>query len=318
MAPLIAHKVLRPTYEKKCDNAKEDRMIYLAILVFLSTAALRFTRLKAYAKYSGACGFLFSLASLFTIVPAGHVGVPVVFGHVGKNAIPEGMHRVNPFANVVKMSVRTLEYTMSGVEKEGAVRGFDAITALSSDGMNVNLEVTVLHRLLAERAAELYRSVGLGYVEVIVRPMARAAIREEAVLFRAEALYGPERLKFVADVREKLHKTLMVRGIYLDDLLLRDVQLPPAIKAAIEAKLKADQEAQQMKFVLLKERQEAERKRIEAQGIADFQATVTKGISEQLLKWKAIEVAGELSKSQNTKIVVLRDKTGLPIILTDK
>lgn len=265
----------------------------------------------------GLLGFLLFVSSC-VIVPAGHVGVQVLFGSVREEVLSEGVHLINPLLRVRKMSVRLQEYTMSGTEKEGAVQGYDAVTALSQDGLNVNLEVTIWYRLIPTEAARVYRNIGENYVAVIVRPGSRTAIREEAVQYRAEALWGSARLKFVAEVSGALKEALAPKGIEIERVLLRDVALPAKIRAAIEAKLESDQAAQQMKFVLLKEAQEAERKRIEARGIADFQTIVTKGISEALLKWKAIEVASELGKSPNTKIIILGDKSGLPIILSDK
>jgi regulator of protease activity HflC (stomatin/prohibitin superfamily) len=131
----------------------------------------------------------------------------------------------------------------------------------------------------------------------------------------AKDLYTSGREVIAQEIHDALHGMMAERGIVLEKVLLRKIVLPKMVEEAINSKLAAEQEAERMKFVLMKEAQEAERKRVEASGIAEFQRIVSQGISEQLLKWKAIEVAGELSKSPNSKLVLLGDKTGLPIIL---
>jgi regulator of protease activity HflC (stomatin/prohibitin superfamily) len=294
-------------------------MIYVAFILLLAAVALRLTpafrRGQAYASVLLVAAILLGLAGFFTIVPAGHVGVPVLFGSVRDTTIPEGLHFVNPLANVIKLNARVQEYTMSAKHEEAAVKGDDAITALSQDGLNVRLEVTVWFKLIPDQASKLYRELGPDYVSSIVRPAARRAIREEAVLYPAEAFYRSERLKLVAGVKTHLDQVLRGKGISLDDVLLRNVQLPQKVQSAIEEKLKFDQEAQQMEYILAKEKKEAERKTIEGEGIANFQKIVTQGISEQLLKWKGIEATEKLAQSPNSKVVIIGGKDGLPIIL---
>ncbi len=206
-------------------------MIYIAGILLLGAIALKLTPVfrieRAYSTVILAVAILLGLSSFLTAVPAGHVGVPVLFGSVQSRTIPEGLHLVNPFANVVRMSARVQEYTMSGKHEEGAVKGDDAITALSQDGLNVRLEVTVWFKLIPEQAPTVYRELGPDYVSSIVRPAARRAIREEAILFPAEAFYRAERLKLVAGVKTHLDQVLKSKGIRLDDVLLRNVQLPP-------------------------------------------------------------------------------------------
>ena len=240
-----------------------------------------------------------------TVVPAGHVGVKDFFGRVSDGVLPAGINLVVPGTRVVKFSVQTRE-----IKETAAVP--------TSEGLIVNLDVSLLFRLRPEAAARVYTTVGRNFEQVIIDPQLRSAIRDVTAEYEAKFLYSASREMVGQNMFKHMQAAMSPRGIEAEQVLLRAVQLPPLLTTAIQEKLQAEQQAQRMRFVLDRERQEAERKRVEAQGIADFQAIVAKGISPELLKWKAIEVAHELSKSPNTKIVVLGDKSGLPIILGDR
>jgi regulator of protease activity HflC (stomatin/prohibitin superfamily) len=245
------------------------------------------------------------LLASFRIVPGGNVGVQVLFGRIVDIPLTEGLNLINPFKDVRFMSVRTLEL-------------FEHADVPSKEGLTVGLEVSVLYHLDSKTAPAVYRTLGDGYAKVYILPQLRSVIRGATVNHEAKDLYTSGREVIAQQIQDELSKTLTQRGIVLEKVLLRKIVLPKMVEDAINSKLAAEQDAERMRFVLQKERQEAERKRVEATGIADFQKTVMQGISDQLLKWKAIEVAHELSKSPNTKIVVLGDKSGLPIILSDK
>ena len=178
--------------------------------------------------------------------------------------------------------------------------------------------VSLLFRVKPEAAARIYKTIGRNFERVIIDPQLRSAIRDVTAEYEAKFLYSAQREKVAQNIARHMETALGPRGIEPEQVLLRNVALPPLLTTAIQEKLQAEQQAQRMRFVLDRERQEADRKRVEAQGIADFQNIVAKGISGELLKWKAIEVAHEMSKSPNTKLVVLGDKTGLPIILSKK
>ena len=240
-----------------------------------------------------------------TIVPAGHVGVQDFFGRVSDRILAPGINIVMPGTRVVKFSVQTRE-----IKETAAVP--------TSEGLIVNLDVSLLFRLQSEAAARVYRTIGRSFEAVVIDPQLRSIIRDVTAEYEAKFLYSASREVVAQNMFKHVHAALASRGIEVEQVLLRTITLPPLLTAAIQEKLQAEQQAQRMRFVLDRERQEAERKRVEAQGIADFQAIVARGISAELLKWKAIEVAHELSKSPNTKVVVLGDKTGLPIILGDK
>jgi len=164
----------------------------------------------------------------------------------------------------------------------------------------------------------MYKTVGRHYEMVVIEPQLRSVIRDVTAEYEAKFLYSASRELVAQSMSKHIDRLVAPRGIEAEQVLLRNVQLPQLLTTAIQEKLQAEQQAQRMRFVLDRERQEAERKRVEGQGIADFQTIVARGISPELLKWKAIEVAHELSKSPNTKVVILGDKSGLPIILNDK
>jgi prohibitin 1 len=246
---------------------------------------------------------LIAIGGPVAVVPAGHVGVKDFFGSVSPNVLPPGVHLIVPFTRVHKMSVRTEEL------KETA-------EVPSKEGLMMDLEGSVLYRLDPAKAAEVYKTVGANFAEVIVIPQVRSAIREITASYDAKALYSSEREKVARETQELVKKMTDGRGVIIDSVLLRKIGLPAIVANAIQEKLKREQESEQMKFVLAKEQQEAERKRIEAQGIADFQKIVAQGISPQLLEWKGIEATEKLAMSPNTKVVVVGNpKSGLPFIL---
>ncbi len=242
----------------------------------------------------------------FTMVPAGHVGVVDFFGTVSDITLKAGINPVNPLARVVKFSVKTQEIK-------------EVMDVPSKEGLTVQLEVSVLYHLNPDKAAEVYKTVGENYDEIIVEPQFRSVSRGVTAGYDARALYTSEREVLAKEIMTDLEKLTEARGVTVESTPLRRVGLPPGLTQSIEEKLRAEQESQRMQFVLSKERQEADRKRIEAQGIADFQKIVAQGISEQLLRWKGIEATEKLSSSQNAKVVIVgAGKDGLPIILDTK
>jgi prohibitin 1 len=245
-----------------------------------------------------------AVTQFFTVIPAGHVGVVDFFGTVSETTLKAGINAVNPMAKVVKMSVQTQEIK-------------ETMDVPSKEGLTVQLEMSTLFHLDPEKAADVYKTVAGGdYVDVILVPQFRAVSRGVTAGYEARALYTSEREMLSQLIQKDLSMKVGPRGINVESTPLRRVGLPPDLTRAIEEKLRADQESQRMQFVLQKEKQEAERKRIEAGGIADFQRIVAQGISENLLRWKGIEATEKLSSSQNAKIVIVGGgKTGLPLIM---
>jgi prohibitin 1 len=237
------------------------------------------------------------------VVPAGHVGVVDLFGKVRNQALPSGLHLVNPLAKVHRMSVQTNEVK-------------ETMDTPSSEGLIVHLDVSILYHLDAAKAPDVYRTIGSEYETVLVKPNVRSAVREVTSSYQAKALYSAEREKMSSDINQHIVSAIEPRGVVVERMLLRDVALPMRLQQAIQEKLSAEQQAARMQFVLLKEKQEAERKKIEAEGISSVQKIVTEGINENLLKWKGIEATKELALSGNAKVVIIgAGKEGLPIIL---
>jgi regulator of protease activity HflC (stomatin/prohibitin superfamily) len=271
-------------------------------------------------------GVVIGLAGTVVVVPAGHVGVPVLFGNVQQRTLEEGLRFKNPLAEVELMTVRTEVYTMSGTLREGQKVGDDSIKVLSKDGLEMPLDISVAYRLVPGDAPGIYQTIGPNYIEKIIRPAARTAIREAASNFTAQEAYSTKRTELADSAQQGMSRRIQEllarqelfdgQGFVIQQVMLRNVSLPSRLRAAIEEKLSAEQEAQRMEFVLDKERKEAERKKIEAQGIQDFQKIVSEGISEQLLRWKGIEATSEIARSSNAKVIVIGSgEGGLPVIL---
>jgi regulator of protease activity HflC (stomatin/prohibitin superfamily) len=254
----------------------------------------------------GLIGALVAVSQVLTVIPAGHVGVVDLFGSVSSTTLKAGINLVNPLARVHKFSIKTQEVK-------------EVMDVPSKEGLTVQLEASLLFHLDPEKAADVYKTLGPTYQDIIVGPQFRSVARGVTAAFDARALYTSEREELAQIILRDLQKVLGPRGIVAEAAMPRRVGLPAGLTQAIEEKLRAEQESQRMEFVLLKEKQEAERKRIEARGIADFQEIVTKGISEPLLRWKGIEATEKLASSPNAKVIVIgAGKDGLPLILDTK
>ncbi|MBN1893885.1 prohibitin family protein [bacterium] len=273
---IIAAVVVMKTY-------KDSRVSKTSLLIALFFAVIAF-------------------GQMITVVPAGHVGVIDLFGRVSARTLKSGINIVNPFARIVKFSIKTQEKT-------------EIMDVPSKEGMNVKLDVSVLFHLDPEKASDVYKTIGNNYQEIILVPQFRSVARGVTAAYEAKALYTSVRDTLSLQIRQQLEKQVSSRGVIIEATPLRSIGLPPRLTQAIEEKLQAEQESQRMQFVLLKEKQEAERKKIEARGISDFQQIVTQGISEQLLRWKGIEATEKLASSANAKVVIVGGKDGLPLIL---
>ncbi len=248
-------------------------------------------------------------------IEAGHVGVQVLFGQVQPSVLYEGLNFVNPFVDIKEMSIQTQNYTMSGHTDESAREQDDAIRVLSKDGLEVTIDMTVLYRINPEEAPKIYRGIGLNYQDKIIRPITRTGIRESATYYDAISLFSDKREEFEHRIREKIYDEFQKRGIVLERLLVRNITLPQSVKESIERKITAVQEAQRMEYVLQKEKQEAERKRVEAQGIADAQRIINSGLTDKVLQFELIKVQKELVNSTNSKIIIIGGKQTPPFII---
>jgi prohibitin 1 len=248
-----------------------------------------------------------ALLQCLTQIPAGHVGVVDLFGVVADQTLRAGINPVNPLAAVIKYPIQTTEHK-------------ETMQVLSREGLTIGLEVSAIYRLNPDSAARVYKTVAGGdYETIILIPQFRSICRAVTASFQASALYSTERERLGASIQDELARTVAPRGVIIENTPIRNVALPVQLTEAIEQKQRADQESQRMEFILTKEKQEADRKRIEAKGIADFQTIVAAGISDQLLRWKGIEATEKLATSQNTKVIIVgAGKDGLPVILDTK
>ena len=260
------------------------------------------------ARNVGMGGILLAAILIFVsfirVVPAGHVGVVDVFGNVDMQERKAGINLVNPFANLVIMDIQTQE------EKE-------SMPVPSKEGLTLNIEISILYRLSPDKAANIYKTVGADYDEVVVKPQFRSATREATVFYEAKGLYTSSRDEITAKIQADLEKMLSERGVILEKVLLRAVTLPQTVSTAIEQKLKAEQESEQMKFVLTKESQEAERKVIEAKGIAEAQAIINKTLTQAYLQHEAIQAQMKMAVGQNhTTVYIPSGDNGIPLVRT--
>jgi regulator of protease activity HflC (stomatin/prohibitin superfamily) len=251
-------------------------------------------------------------------IDAGHVGIKKLYGQVQPDVLYSGLHLVNPLMDVESVETRTQNYTMSGVHNEGDKEGDDAIRVLSADGLEVTIDLTVLYRVVPEDAPNLYKQTGLDYKDKIVRPISRTKIRDNAVYYDAVSLYSTKRDEFQARIYKTIEDEFNKRGLLLENLLIRNITLPTSVKNAIESKINAEQEAQKMEFVLQKERQEADRKRVEAQGIADYQRIISESLTDKQLQYEQIKTMKELAASTNAKIIIMGRGNNAPMILDTK
>lgn len=293
-------------------------LILLIVAIYAFTPASNFFR---YRRLTLILGGLLVLSGFLTSsirqIDAGHVGVQILFGEVKQTVLYEGLNLVNPLVDVKQMSIQTQNYTMSGHTDERGTSE-DAIHVLSRDGLEVSIDLTILYRINPSYAPKIYREIGLNYQDKIIRPITRTGIRESATYFDAISLFSDKREAFEQTIRNKIISEFVKRGIILERLLVRNITLPKSVKESIERKITAVQEAQRMQYVLEKERQEAERKRVEAQGIADAQRILNAGLTDKILQFEMIKIQKELVNSPNSKIIILGGKQSPPFIIGEQ
>jgi len=297
-------------------------IIFIGILVLIAGFIMKKSPESfRYSRIAQLAGVIILIAGILikstVMIDAGQIGVKVLFGKVQNEVLGSGLHLINPLVEVRSLDVKTQNYTMSGSNDEGAKTGDDAIRVLTADGLEVTIDLTVLYKLLPSEAPKLVRETGVDYTDKIVRPLTRTKIRDNAVYYDAIALYSSKRDEFQSRIFKSIEDDFKKRGLVLEQLLVRNITLPQSVKATIEQKINAEQDAQKMQFVLLKEKQEAERKRVEAQGISDYQRIINTGLTSQQLQYEQIKAYLELAKSPNSKVIIM-GKGNTPVILDAK
>lgn len=238
-------------------------------------------------------GAIVALKSII-VIPAGHVGVVDSFGTVSNKTLKPGINFVNPLASVEKFSTRTREMKQN-------------LDSPSKEGLILNLEVSVLYHVDPQQAEKIYKTIGANYEEILLVPLMRSIVREVTASNDAQSLYTSQRQQISEDIYQRLTKQLAPRGIIVEQTPLRKLELPESLRNAVESKLQAEQASQAMKFTIEKERQEADRKRIEAQGTADAQKIVSSSLDDRTLKLRQIEASEKLAASENAKLVIMGD-----------
>ena len=299
--------------------------IIIGVILWIVSYALKSNVSNPFSKFSNTLKMIGIIAialgifsSMFKQIDAGRVGVQSLYGSVQSGILESGLHLINPLLEVTDFDIQTQNYTMSAIHGEGAQEGDDAIRVLSNDGLEVVIDLTVLYRITPNDAPKIFKQIGVNYTDKIVRPVTRTRIRDNAVYYDAVALYSTKRNEFQQRIFKSIEEDFKARGLVLEQLLIRNINLPVSVKASIESKINAEQDAQKMTFVLQKEKQEAERKRVEAQGIADYQRIISMGLTDKQLQYESIKAQKELAASPNTKIIFMNSKGNAPIILSDK
>jgi regulator of protease activity HflC (stomatin/prohibitin superfamily) len=301
-------------------------LIILGVLLFVFSSHLpvQLIRLQDPIKIKKSvrlAGISLLILGVFTScvkqIDTGYVGVQSLFGKIQSTVLNSGLNIINPLVDVKDVDVRTQNYTMSGIHDEGERSGDDAIRVLTRDGLEVTIDLSVLYRVNAGNAPKLIQMVGVEFKDKIIRPVTRTKIRDNAVYYDAVELYSTKRDEFQTRIFKGIDDEFNKRGLILENLLVRNISLPQTVKLTIESKINAEQDAQKMQFVLQKEKQEAERKRVEAQGIADYQRIISEGLTEKQLRYEQIKAYKEIASSTNTKVIIMPDK-GSNVILDTK
>ena len=297
-------------------------LIILGIILIIAGFAIRSVdnihQFSRPLRLAGLLAIVLGIAiSCFIQIGPGQVGVKKLFGKIQPNVLESGLSFINPLYEIEKVDIKTQNYTMSGMHDEGIKSSNDAMRVLTADGLEVTIDLTVLFRVNKSEAPRLLRETGSDFQEKIVRPIARTKIRDNAVYYDAISLYSTKRDEFQNRIYKTIDDEFTKRGLQLENLLVRNITLPASVKAVIEQKINAEQDAQKMQFVLQKEKQEAERKRVEAQGISDYKRIINIGLTDNQLQYEQIKAMKEIALSQNAKIIVM-GKGNTPVILDTK
>jgi len=253
---------------------------------------------------------LFFIGSVFTVVDAGTVGVLSTFGEVSDNYFKPGVHLKNPFTKVIEMNTRTASYTMSETPSEGEAEGDDSVQALASDGGLVWFDVTVLYRLNPEAAPEVYSELGLLYQENIIRPEIRSVIRAVASGYPVNELYSTKRSEVQNQIFEDLEASFDERGIKVEEVLLRKVNISNTLSDSIELKLSAEQDVERQEFEIQKAEKEADKKRAEAKGQRDAQEIINESLTSKYLYYLYVS---SLQYREGTIYVPVDPENGMPL-----
>ncbi len=250
------------------------------------------------------CLFLICLAFLLsncTVIRQDEIGIRRKWGKITGQVLSPGAKAVNPFSTtVIKLPARTVNLEVQA-------------NLPSKEGLTILTDISILYHLIPEKAQVILQSAGMSYENTIILPVFRSAIADVSSRFFAKDMHSSKRSEIEQEVKEKMQELLEERGFMIESVLMKSVRLPSKLSQAIEEKLQAEQEAQRMEFVLNRQRQEAERLKIEAEGIKDYQKIISENLNSLVLQFLNIEAFRELAKSQNSKVIITDGKTPLMI-----
>lgn len=240
-------------------------------------------------------GLIAIVAILLTscvVIREGEVGVKRKLGKYNNEVYTSGLHGYFPLTTAVeRVSIQTNNIEI-------------AIIIPSKEGLSIRSEISILYSIDPKKAPDVLRNIGVNYESNVIVPVFRSAIADVTSRFFAKDMHSGERGTIEKAIKEQMMTNLEGRGIEIEAVLMKSIQLPASLATAIEEKLAAEQEAQRMEFVLQGEQREAERKKIEAQGVRDAQLIIAEGLNPLILNFKSIEAFLELAKSPNAKIII--------------
>ena len=262
-------------------------------------------KLIAIAVIAGTVLAAIAISKTVIVISAGKIGVVETFGKVSEKPLNPGIYLINPLAKVIRFSTRLQDIK-------------ETINTTSQEGLNIDIDVSVQYRLEPQKVREIYENIGDDEEEIIISRF-RSIVRQTTALYDLKSIYGEGRQQLAKTLQQELNNNWKPLGIVAEEVLLRNIVIPEKIQASIQEKLAAEQESQELDFELEKARKEAERKKIEARGNAEAQSLLSKGLTEQVLKLKAIEATQKLAESPNSKVIIIGGgKDNLPILLQDK
>ncbi len=235
------------------------------------------------------------------VIKQGDVGVKRTLGKIHDKPLEAGARLYNPFVSVIfHLPIRTVNLEVN-------------LDLPSKEGVNVNAEISILYRVDGRKATQIVENIGRNYEQTVILPVFRASAADITAKFMAKDMHTGNRLEIEDAIKRQMMQVLESRGFIIEAVLLKSIKLPKGLSRAIEEKLEAEQDAQRMEFILLREKQEADRKLIEAEGIMRANSMISQGLSPEVLQYKSIEAFRELSKSSNTKIIITDGKTPMLI-----
>lgn len=263
----------------------------------------RTAQMGLYGKIGVVLGIVLIVASGIRIIGPGEVGVMDLFGKVLDRELHSGVNLVNPLVNVHTFSIKTREMQ-------------ETMNVPSKEGLQVDLDVSILYRMTPDDASEIFKTIGPTYEDVVIKPSFRSSARNVTVQFDARALYTAGREVITQSLLNDLQVALEERGIVIEKVLIRGIRLPETVTNAIEEKLKADQEAQKMVFLVQREELEAQRKKVEAEGISEANKIIAQGLTSGYIQWYRIEMLKQLVNSPNNTIIIIPDDLkSVPMIM---